>query len=90
MIITYPENNTSLELISLGRNGAVYTKGLIIKDYSNCVSLQPVTSKGYRGRCRIELPDDSSTLLAIANQFTQIANQRSQEQQTPTSSGTPN
>lgn len=75
MIISYPRDPTDRDLVSLGRNGTMFTRGLSIEHYGICISLQPVTSKGIPGRCRIELPSDPTTLTQIANHLIHIAHQ---------------
>lgn len=50
----------------LGRNGAFKAVGLEVSKMNDDIVLEPVTSKGETGRCRIELPDGNINELINA------------------------
>jgi hypothetical protein len=44
---------------SLGRNGTINTRGLVIHSRPSVITLTPITSRGLMGRCYIEVHQDS-------------------------------
>ena len=60
--------------LSEGRNGYVNTSGLSLKLDDKNVIVRPITSKGLAASsCRISVPADRATLLALADQIREIA-----------------
>jgi hypothetical protein len=54
--------------VSLGRNGIVTTTGVEVWPHRDNVTIYPVTSKGKRGRCYIEIPAEALPELTRALQ----------------------
>jgi hypothetical protein len=44
------------EFLCLGRNGFIRGKGVQLSPMGDCLFLEPITSKGEVGRCRIVVP----------------------------------
>ena len=69
--VMYPAGRVPM---SEGRNGYVNTTGLKLQLDDKNVVIRPITSKGIAASsCRISVPADRATLLALADQIREIA-----------------
>ena len=74
MNILFPSQVDPKELLSTGRNGAMYTQGLAIYELGERVQLVPINTHNQLGRCSISIPLDPDYLLKVAAELTRIAN----------------
>ncbi|WP_425953195.1 hypothetical protein [Ralstonia pseudosolanacearum] len=59
--------------LCVGRNGEFKSAGVVIREMSDSVQVQPITSRGKLGRCLIDVPIDRNVFSQLAEVFTRLA-----------------
>lgn len=72
--IDFPDGFRDGRCVSTGRNGSLQTTGIEVYEIQGVgVALTPITSRGTRGNCRIEIAYERKTLEQVAQALLDVA-----------------